>query len=82
MENHKFSTYQEIEHMIISWNIDGTKTAGSLTREIMSLLEKETWEDIHEEYLKDNYPVFGGPFTDALTPWEWLERNYRTPIIK
>ena len=30
--------YSEIESLIIHWNIDGTKTAGSLTREIMKLL--------------------------------------------
>lgn len=30
--------YMQIEHLIIQWNIDGTKTAGSLTREIMKLL--------------------------------------------
>ena len=33
--------YSEIEHLIIQWNCDGYKTAGSLTREIMSLLEKK-----------------------------------------
>ena len=33
--------YSEIEHLIIAWNIDGTKTAGSLTREIMELLNNE-----------------------------------------
>ena len=31
--------YSEIEHLIIRWNIDGTKTAGSLTRDIMKLIE-------------------------------------------
>jgi len=31
--------YSEIEHLIIRWTIDGTKTAGSLTREIMKLIE-------------------------------------------
>jgi len=30
--------YSEIEPLIIKWNIDGTKTAGSLTRDIMKLL--------------------------------------------
>jgi hypothetical protein len=30
--------YSEIEHLIIVWTIDGTKTAGSLTRDIMKLL--------------------------------------------
>jgi hypothetical protein len=32
--------YSEIEHLIIRWNIDGTKTAGSLTREIIELIAK------------------------------------------
>ena len=31
--------YSEIENLIIRWNIDGTKTAGSLTREIMNLIK-------------------------------------------
>lgn len=35
------SLYSRIEHLIISWDIDGTKTAGHLTRQIMKLLEKE-----------------------------------------
>ena len=30
--------YSEIETLIIRWNNDGTRTAGSLTREIMDLL--------------------------------------------
>ena len=34
----KNNLYSEIEHLIIQWNIDGTKTAGSLTRDIMKLL--------------------------------------------
>ena len=33
--------YSEIEHLIIQWNCDGYKTAGSLTREIMILLESQ-----------------------------------------
>jgi len=35
----KEQLYSEIENLIITWNIDGTKTAGSLTREIIKLLE-------------------------------------------
>ena len=31
--------YSEIKHLIIQWNNDGTKTAGSLTREIMELIK-------------------------------------------
>jgi hypothetical protein len=32
--------YSEIEHAIILWSNDGTKTAGTLTREIMELIKK------------------------------------------
>jgi hypothetical protein len=32
--------YSKIENLIIIWNIDGTKTAGTLTRQIMKLLNK------------------------------------------
>ena len=35
----KIPIYSEIENLIITWNIDGTKTAGSLTREIIKLIE-------------------------------------------
>lgn len=33
--------YSEIENLIIKWNIDGTKTAGHLTREIMKLIKRK-----------------------------------------
>ncbi len=33
--------YSEIEYLIIQWSNDGTKTAGSLTREIMKLIESK-----------------------------------------
>lgn len=33
--------YSEIEYLIIMWSNTGTKTAGSLTREIMDLLIKK-----------------------------------------
>ncbi len=32
--------YRNIENSIISWSINGTKTAGSLTREIMELIKE------------------------------------------
>jgi hypothetical protein len=31
--------YSEIEYLIIKWNLDGTRTAGSLIREIMKLIK-------------------------------------------
>ena len=40
------------------------------------------WEEMEEEYMKDEYPVFGEPFTDSLSPWEWLKKYYQPPIKK
>ena len=33
--------YSEIEYLIIMWSNDGTRTAGSLTREIMKLINQD-----------------------------------------
>jgi hypothetical protein len=33
--------YTAIEHAIIKWVIDGTSTAGSLTREIILIIEQQ-----------------------------------------
>ena len=33
--------YSAIEATIIRWNLDGTKTAGSLTREIMLIINQQ-----------------------------------------
>jgi len=38
------------------------------------------WKEIEEEYMADNYPVFGGPFTGAEDTWTWLDRYYSVPI--
>ena len=38
MEEEK-DLYSEIETLIIIWNNDGTKTAGSLTRDIIELIK-------------------------------------------
>lgn len=43
---------------------------------------KDEWSEIEEDYLKDEYPVFGGPFNGALTPWEWLKTYYHPPVRK
>jgi hypothetical protein len=54
-------------------------------REFLSQVNKKTeesWDDIHEEYSKDEYPAFGGPFTHAMTFIEWLKLNYNPPTKK
>ena len=40
--------YTAIEAAIIRWNLDGTKTAGSLTREIVSIVKKDKPIVYHE----------------------------------
>jgi len=37
----KDELYSVIEAAIIRWSLDGTKTAGSLTREIMLIIEQQ-----------------------------------------
>jgi hypothetical protein len=50
---------------------------------IIKILESEgKWDEIEEEYARDEYPPFGGPFTGALTPFEWLKLNYNPPTRK
>lgn len=62
------TTYQKIENAIIKWNNDGTKTAGSLTREIMEIIGQPapkkdtiTKEDI-QSVIEDIFP--NETFTD------------------
>ena len=47
--------YSEIETLIIRWVNDGTRTAGSLTREIMGLIEdKNTDNRTMEKLIESN----------------------------
>ena len=36
----KKTLYSEIEYLVIRWNLDGTRTAGDLTREILKIIGK------------------------------------------
>jgi hypothetical protein len=50
-------------------------------RTVSKMETTETWEDIEQEYLKEEYPVFGGPF-NAMSPFEWLKKYYYSPKRK
>jgi len=41
----KLSMESNIEAAIIRWNLDGTKTAGELTREIISIIKQQQDEE-------------------------------------
>jgi hypothetical protein len=40
--------YSDIELAIIYWTIDGTQTAGELTREIISIIKQQQDEEIKQ----------------------------------
>lgn len=51
----KDELYSAIESAIVRWNIDGTKTAGYLTREIISIVEqtdKSQFKTSNEEIIE------------------------------
>jgi hypothetical protein len=51
--------YSVIEAAIIRWSLDGTKTAGSLTREIMSITEQEIkLEDVFNDEKRQSIKEF------------------------
>jgi hypothetical protein len=55
----KNELYSAIEAAIIRWNLDGTKTAGSLTREIMSITEQEIkFKDLFNEEKRQSIKEF------------------------
>ena len=47
--------YSAIEVAIIRWNLDGTKTAGELTREIMSILKEQDKKAKNEEKRRKSF---------------------------
>ena len=37
------------------------------------------WDEIYDEYSTEQYPAFGGPFTDSLSFIDWLKENFIAP---
>jgi hypothetical protein len=48
------NVYGDIEHLIITWSLDGTKTAGTLTRRIMKKLAKHKLINVTKNGKKTN----------------------------
>lgn len=61
MEN---KLYSDIESAIIGWTIDGTKTAGSLTREIMDILKNDEPTFISTSKFPDHKVKVGPKYPD------------------
>lgn len=45
----------------------------------LALCNDKIWDDIYDEYSTEQYPPFGGPFTDAIPFIDWLKQNYKAP---
>ena len=48
----------------------------------LALCNDKIWDDIYEEYSKEQYPAFGGPFTDSISFIDWLKLYYKVPEKK
>jgi len=48
----------------------------------MELCNDKVWDDIYEEYSMEQYPAFGGPFTDSISFIDWLKLYYKAPEKK
>jgi hypothetical protein len=45
----------------------------------INLCNDKIWDDIYDEYTKEQYPAFGGPFTNSISFIDWLKQYYKTP---
>lgn len=45
----------------------------------MALCNDKGWDDIYHDYSAEQYPAFGGPFTDSISFIDWLKQNYKSP---
>jgi len=45
----------------------------------LTLCNEKIWDELYDEYSKEQYPPFGGPFTDSISFIDWLKRNYKAP---
>jgi hypothetical protein len=48
----------------------------------LALCNDKIWDDIYEEYSTEQYPAFGGPFTDSISFIDWLKLYYKFPEKK
>jgi hypothetical protein len=71
--------YSAIEHAIIKWVIDGTKTAGSLTRDIMLLVEQMDKEQM--DFIKRCITVYWEYHSNRVHPDNQNDWNISQSII-
>ena len=46
------------------------------------LCNDKIWDDIYHDYTAEQYPAFGGPFTDSISFIDWLKLYYKVPEKK
>ena len=67
-------------HFNYDYSKSNTPVEDILCNECGSFFSEDVkWHEIEEEYHREQYPPFGGPFTDALKPFEWLKLYYNAP---
>jgi hypothetical protein len=64
-----YEDHEETEVGVEYPELDGT----------IALCHEIIWDEIYDEFSTDQYPPFGGPFTNALSFIDWLKQNYKSP---
>ena len=68
--NNSNSIYQQIEQAIIAWSIDGETTAGTLTREIMDMIQIKSVCYINENTITQELADAGNAYLNKHTKFE------------
>ena len=72
-----FNKNNQIGHKYINY-------AKLIKNNLKKLTEEEwvklnNWDEIYDEYSTEQFPPFGGPFTNSISFIDWLKENYKSP---
>ena len=82
-----FNKNQQIGHKYINYAKLIKNKLKKLTEEEWVKLNNEVkndnswiiWDEIYDEYSTEQFPPFGGPFTNSISFIDWLKENYKSP---
>lgn len=69
-------------HYLLSTKANRKRLQSHSDQMIDRMNDDEEWDNIFHDYQMDNYPPFGGPFTDAVSFEEWLKNKFHPPVRK
>jgi len=81
----RIAAYPDVEFDIVISALDFISYAKLIKPEYpelegtMALCNDKVWDEIYDEYSTEQYPAFGGPFTDSISFIDWLKQYYKSP---